>query len=290
MGKSFKQSLIEKIKEFQKNAVVLLNCSEILPSVNTPDSDFVIIGPSHPWGKLPQSIMHNQTDVFNEYNHLVEIGLSLLSNALPEANKQFQDQSKPILEFIEQTTYTWCESIPKATSALKDYINKQIEAINSIHGKIGTGKILIPDTNVFISNPKLHEYKMNYNSNILILPTILSELDELKILHGNENVRNKAETAVRNIKEYRRRGRLLDGVKITNKIFLYSIATEPKFDNMPTWLDPNNKDDRFLALCIEAASKFPDSELAILTLDVSLQNKADYALFPYQDPLVEKIL
>jgi len=190
---------------------------------------------------------------------------------------------------IEQSNMTWHKTIEEAIISFNKSLDNQIESINSVHGKIGKGRLFIPDTNVFISNPNPHDYEVNKKCSIILLPTVLGELDRLKVEHSNENVRNKAKTIIRNIKEYRRRGRLLDGVKITDKISAFTIATEPKFEDKPSWLDLKNKDDRFIASCFEVASKFPDSEISILTLDINMQNKADFAMFPYLDPKEESI-
>ena len=281
---TFKQSLIERFEQFSKSMISLLEKSSIGPSVNTEDSPVVLIGPHYPWRDLDQKAKRFQTEIYNEYQHLIEIGRTFLVNALPENRKQLEDDCKLILEMIEQKYLTWYKNIEDAKTSFGESLDAQVEALNSVHGKIGEGRLLIPDTNVFIKNPNLHKFKLPERSNILILPTILSELDRLKVEHNNENVRQKAQTAVRNIKEYRRRGKLLDGVKITDRLSAYTIAVEPRFEGKPSWLDPNNKDDRFIATCFEVAAKFPDSDVAILTLDINMQNKAEFALFPYLDP------
>lgn len=284
---TFKQSLIERLEEFRKRGASLLEKSGIISSINI-NSPVVFLGPSHPWEELDQDAKRLQTKLYNDNSHLLEIGKSLLAHALPEVNKKFDKKNKLILEMIEQKYMTWHETIESARSSFNESVDSQIEAINSIHGSIGKGKLLIPDTNVFISNPNLHEYKISEKANILILPTILGELDRLSVEHSNENVRVKAGTAIRNIKEWRRRGSLLDGVKITKNLTAHTIAVEPKFEDKPTWLDANNKDDRFIASCFEVVSKYPDSDVAILTLDINMQNKADFALFPYLDPVEEE--
>lgn len=263
--------------------ISFLEKSSIGPSVNK-DSYLAFLGPHYPWGDLDQEAKRLQTEIYNDYQHLIEIGRTFLANALPENRKQFEDECKPILEMTEQRYLTWYKNIADAKTSFGKSLDTQVEALNSVYGKIGEGSLLIPDTNVFIKNPNIHTYELPERSNILILPTILSELDRLKVEHNNENVRQKALTAVRNIKEYRRRGKLLDGVKINDRLTAYTIAVEPRFEDKPSWLDPNNKDDRFIATCFEAAAKFPDSEVVILTLDINMQNKAEFALFPYLDP------
>lgn len=284
MATSIKQSLNGHFEKFREKALSLLKNSIIEPSINDGDSLVVVIGPDHPWGKLDKDSKRLQTELYNEYNHLLEISKSILANTLPDIQSKFNDQSKTILEIIEQSSLTWHETIQQAISAFEKSLDEQLEALNSLNGKLDKEKILIPDTNVFISNPNLHKYRVTKRFNIIVLPSVLGELDKLKNEHRNENVRQKANTTIRNFKEYRRRGRLLEGVKITNKLTAYTIAVEPKFKQKPSWLDPNNLDDRFIASCFEIAAKYPNSDMAILTLDINMQNKADFALFPFIDP------
>jgi predicted ribonuclease YlaK len=283
MRASYKQSLIKRFKEFEDRAVSLLEKSSIGPSVNINSSVF-LLGAHYPWSGLSQATKLMQTDIYNEYRHLIDIGKTVLAKSLPENKKRYEQECRTILEMIEQTNLTWYKTIQEAMKALKESVNIQIEAMNSVHGRLGVGSLLIPDTNVFIKNPNIHEYRIIERCNIVILPSVLSELDKLKIEHSNANVRKKANIAIRNIKEYRRRGSLFGGVKITDNIAAFSIAAEPKFEGKPGWLDPNNQDDRFLASCFEVASNYPDSEIAIMTSDINMQNKAEFAFFDYLDP------
>lgn len=264
--------------------ISLLDVSSIGPSVNRENSVAIIIGPDHPWKEFDLEERRLQTETYNEYQHLIETCRIFLVNALPENREQFENECKPILEMIEQKYLTWHRNSEEAKISFIKSLETQVKALNSVYGRIGKGMLLIPDTNVFITNPNLHEYNVQARSSILILPTILSELDRLKVEHRNETVRQKAQSAVRNIKEYRRRGKLLDGVKITERLTVYTIAIEPRFEGKPSWLDPSNKDDRFIASCFEVVARYPDSAVAILTLDVNVQNKAEFALFPYLDP------
>jgi predicted ribonuclease YlaK len=113
---------------------------------------------------------------------------------------------------------------------------------------------------------------------LILTPTVLSELDEMKIVYRVEAVREKAEKIIRQIQEFRRRGSLVTGVPIVKgKSVLKALATEPIFSEAPAWLDRDNADDRLLASTVEILRKNPSSPVAIVTRDINLQNKADYA-------------
>lgn len=107
----------------------------------------------------------------------------------------------------------------------------------------------------------------------------------MKINHRNEDVRKKAETLINKIKEYRRRGRLNDGVDVVSgKIFLRSVALEPNMQETLPGLDPTNVDDRFLASVVELMQTNVRSSVMIVTRDINLQNKAEMARVPYCEP------
>jgi predicted ribonuclease YlaK len=50
------------------------------------------------------------------------------------------------------------------------------------------------------------------------------------------------------------------------------------------WLDAGNRDDRFIASVIEVMRAHPRSAVVIVTRDVNLQNKAEFASLPFVEP------
>ena len=62
--------------------------------------------------------------------------------------------------------------------------------------------MVIPDTNALLFNPDLQEWSFELvrQFTIVLLPTVLSELDKLKMDHRSESVRQKAEKLIRQIK------------------------------------------------------------------------------------------
>jgi len=117
------------------------------------------------------------------------------------------------------------------------------------------------------------------------LPAVLSELDELKINHRNEAVREKTKSLINKFKEYRRRGRLSDGVVLVNDVStIMSLAIEPDFNNTLPWLSPDNNDDRLLCAIVEVMRSHPRSLVIIITADINLQNKAEFARLPFVEP------
>jgi predicted ribonuclease YlaK len=146
---------------------------------------------------------------------------------------------------------------------------------------------LIPDTNALIYFPDISKWtfpEMNQFT-IALMPTVLEELDSLKINHNNSTVREKAEKIIRMIKGYRNRGSLTEGVNIVkNKIKLVAIPIEPNgIDTLP-WIDLRNNDDRFLCSTVDFIRSHICSPVIVVSRDINLQNKCEYALIPYKEP------
>jgi hypothetical protein len=288
---SYKGFFAERLERLRSGVITLLDSSKIGPSINDRSSGVIFIGASYPWGTLSPEAQVLQSTLYNEYKKLAEIGKSFLSDrALPQNKDRFIRECDPILELTKQEHCTWYKNIGEAKKALNESFNKQVEAVNSMHGKLGSGMVLIPDTNVIIRSPHFHMYKVKEKCTILMQPTVLAELDSLKVFHRNENVRKKVSAAIKELKYLRSKGQIADGVKVTENVTVCARAIEPRFDNKPSWLDPQNKDDRFLASCFEVSSEFPDSEISILTLDFNVQNKAEISLLPFIDPEEQGII
>jgi len=120
---------------------------------------------------------------------------------------------------------------------------------------------------------------------IALTPIIIEELDKLKVNHNNQKVKSKSKKIINKIKEYRRRGKLTDGVKIVNnKIELYAVAKEPNLEKSLSWLDKDNNDDIFIASTIEIIRENLNSVVILVTADLNLQNKCEFANIPFLEP------
>lgn len=119
---------------------------------------------------------------------------------------------------------------------------------------------------------------------LLFTPTVLGELDKLKIAPGEE-LRRKAERIVNQINEYGRRGAGRGEVTLRrDRSAVRMIAVEPDFSQTLPWLDPSIQDDRLIAATLEVIRQYPESPVTIVTRDGNLQNKARYAGIPCVEP------
>ncbi|MDB5978273.1 MAG: hypothetical protein JWR07_5033 [Nevskia sp.] len=112
----------------------------------------------------------------------------------------------------------------------------------------------------------------------LLLPTVLKELDGLKMLHRNPEVRDKAKRAITRIKGWRAQGPLLEGVIADKTIRIRAVHNEPDVSKSISWLDPKNEDDRIIASILQIQAARPTARVLLVTGDINLQNKADAAM------------
>ena len=62
------------------------------------------------------------------------------------------------------------------------------------------------------------------------------------------------------------------------------MAVEPRRDAALGWLSWDSADDRILAAMLELMRSSPGRAVALVTRDINLQNKAEFAHLPYLEP------
>jgi hypothetical protein len=230
-------------------------------------------------GKQLQSRMYEE---YERFEALVEI----LVRGQPErVGRELEAASRKVLRLIERgdvATASAADAIDEARLAL----HLQVQLVNSLHSA-HEGLVLVPDTNALYWNPALETWRAPDWSRfaIALTPTVLRELDTHKADDRNASRQQKAERLIRQIGEYRRRGRLVDGVPLVRDVStIFAIATEARMADSLTWLDPGNADDRFFASALEVMRSNVRAAVTIVTRDVNLQNKIEFARLLFLAP------
>ena len=146
---------------------------------------------------------------------------------------------------------------------------------------------LVPDTNVLLRNPAPEDLGAAVDATSYmahLLPTVLAELDELKDRGRTQDVRDKAEKAVRRLKGFRDRGHLAAGVKVAGNVYLRAEHREVDPPSVLSWLDPRVPDDRIIAGALHLQSNYHAGTVVLITADINLQNKADVVGPPFAKP------
>ncbi|GJQ29970.1 MAG: hypothetical protein HBSAPP03_18540 [Phycisphaerae bacterium] len=253
------------------------------------ESEYFIVISAHgnnEWHELSVEGRRVQAAVKADYDHYSALVLVLIRRLTTDTLQQYEAAESTLRAFIEQSHSTWCDTpaqaLAKAVETL-DSIQSLLERLHSAEGEA----IVVPDTNALLAAPYLDRWQFAGLDHItvVLVPTILAELDELKISHRNPDVRDKAKAVIGRIKEFLRRGDSHSGVPImTGKITLRTVATEPRMADSLPWFDAMNNDDRFLASVIEQMRLNVRSNVQIVTEDINLLNKATTARISVLEP------
>lgn len=283
------KSMREQVNSFADEisdllATLILKHSRI-SQWNYPGS-IVLTSTNFKWEPLSQEGIQLQSKAFEEYRHFCSLMRVMLAEQPDHTKRKFDKSEKIVTEIINQQK-TSSPNITEAYQHVRSELAKQVAFIDGLYDSSSGTYIIVPDTNALLYNPDLDKWTFDAfdRFTIVLTPTVLSELDHHKINHRNEDVRKKANSLIGRIKDYRRRGRLADGVPIkTGKITLMAVAKEPNFSNTLPWLDSSSTDDRYLASYLEIMRAFPSSITILVTRDINLQNKAELARVPFMEP------
>lgn len=266
----------------------LLFDHSIIYEWNIPDENIVVLSPSGNFAYRPLGTEGRrlQSRILRQYRQYFELLKVLLQGGAEDDRRLLEDTNVTLMHIIEQE-HTWSSTTVEEFTRVSQAFNMQSQLLDHLYSAKEGECLIVPDTNALIYNPALEAWTFEQPDSftIVLLPVVLQELDSLKSPSRNESVRKKAERLIRTVKEYRRRGSLLDGVTIRqNTITLRAIAGEPDPNSYLTWFDPARADDRLLASTISIMREHPRAQVLIVTRDINLQNKAEYACIPYIEP------
>lgn len=278
-------------QDFQRieiKVMELIEISTIKEFRNDPNSRVVFIAPPYYWGETDERQKLLQMQLVKDYSGWIEHFRLLFGKASQEINQQIDETQKFVTSWIEKEG-SW--DVPRNIQDAKALFTEKVKVFYELLNLLDTTDkheiILIPDTNSLIAAPDVSQYagvagQPKYT--VVIVPTVLAELDKLKVIHREQEFRDKVNSVIKRIKGLRTQGSLLTGVTVNKTITVKMIATEPNFDNTLKWLKSENADDRIIASVLEIQKENPSSIIVIATSDMNLQNKAEMANLPFVEP------
>jgi predicted ribonuclease YlaK len=185
----------------------------------------------------------------------------------------------------------WDHSIPSTVEQALQKLRSTFAELQAlldlaVHG--GGELLAVPDTGVLLRDPDPAAYATVIGTatyTVVLLPTVLSELDDLKDRGRTPEIRDAAESAVRRLKGFRDRGDLRTGVKVQGNVRLKAEHRECNPRDVLGWLDPTVPDDRILGAALDLQSRAPASSVVLVTTDFNLENKAAVAGLPFVEPV-----
>lgn len=246
----------------------------------------VVVGPTYRWCDLDLEGKRIQSKFFDDYDRFIELIRALLIGRPAEIRadlKASDGEIRKIIAQVEPTYYTKEE----AFAAVQRGLDNMMGAVDELYDDSEGLGVVVPDTNALLYNPDLEAWRFADlpKFTVTLVPEVLRELDSHKVNHKNPEIRERSESIIRRIGEYGRRGRLDQGVPLRKGVSqVRSVATEPRVNQALSWLDPASPDDRILASFIEIIRSHPRSVVVLVTRDMNLRNKADFARVPVEFP------
>jgi rRNA-processing protein FCF1 len=246
------------------------------------NSGVVFVAPKYFWGELVAGQESIQFKIKNKYDVISELLKIIFKNAPNGISDKVNENDENFRKWLEFDS-NW------ELSPSHDENKTKIKAVAGDIGKLidileveGTETVVIvPDTNSLLQSADPTSYTGFVNTphfTFLLLPTVLGELDSLKVLHRNQDVRDKAKKVIQRIKGWRNQGSLTEGVTVSKSIKVIAEHKEPDLKNSLSWLDPSNSDDRIIASVLSVKCSYPSAKVILITSDINLQNKADAAM------------
>jgi PIN domain len=257
-----------------------------LREINDSSGVVFITGTPYYWSSLPAEALAHQARALAEYRRFSDT-LSVLIREIPDDRlAKFRDDTALVIRFISRDAASY-ETPKHVLDEAVEALRRQVELIDGLYSA-SANTMLVPDTNALYWNTALDTWRLPWASGafvVVLLPTVLKEIDLHKTDERRSSRREKAERFARQVGEYRRRGPLLQGASLAAGIStVMAIPVEPKMSDSLPWLDPTNLDDRLLASVIEVMRLNPHASVIVVTRDVNFQNKLEFARVPFVSP------
>ena len=130
--------------------------------------------------------------------------------------------------------------------------------------------IVVIDTNVLLSDPNV--LFLYPDAEVIIPQVVLAELDKVKMVRTDREVRFRGREVSRILFELSKHGALTEGVELDNNSVIRVAQTESQ--DLPKNLSPRNADDRIIGCAILEKQGHPDTHVLLLTNDLNMLLKA----------------
>jgi rRNA-processing protein FCF1 len=286
--KSYVERLQEQLNDIEQKMLELLDASTISHSDKDPDSYIVDIALPHYWGETDEKQKRLQMEVLKLYKPWIEHVRLLFLGATDEIAEQINETDTFVTDWVQKESI-W--DVPESVEAAKAVFSRRIQSFVKLLQMLESPKprriIVVPDTNALISCSDFANYQRvagQPDFTLVIMPTVLSELDQLKITARDNGFREKVKSIITRIKGLRVQGSLIEGVIINKTVTVRMEAREPDFGHTLSWLDSGNNDDKVVASILELQRQEPSAVVILSTGDINLQNKAEMAHIPFVEP------
>jgi rRNA-processing protein FCF1 len=284
---SFRARLERELATIEASILDLWHMSLIEEFRNDPNSAVVFMGQPYYWKSLAVEHRASQAQLLARYQHWYELFRHCHSHHSSDVQSEIKETNDYVVSAIELNTGWQTErTVPQNQT----YLSKKLGMLRRLltqPDKDNHDLMVVPDTNALLRSAEPSQYGTILGATrfiFVIVPTVLSELDELKRGRRDQTLGHKAEKVINILKGFRAQGSVLEGVTVSKTITVKMIATEPRMAYLPSWLEPGHKDDRIIASVLEIQRANPSAIVVLSTGDINLQNKAEMAFLPWAEP------
>ena len=287
--RSFAVRLADDLEVIRVAFASVIQRSEIINTdLNRGSRDIVFIGfPTVGWAS-DEGLVGERTRLLVRVHEWADLFALLHRNALPVTQTRIDERLELVRNWLIRDGGDWSvpTTIQQALAKADETFAGLVELIElGTHGQRAT--LVVPDTNSLLRDPDVAAFRAQVGSDsyaVVMLTTVMSELDELNDRGRTQDVRDKAKAAVRRLKGLRDRGDVRVGVPVQGRTTLRMEHREVSPASVLDWLDPSVPDDRILGGALDLQARFPAATVLLITADLNLQNKAAAVGLPFADP------
>lgn len=254
--------------------------------INAGDPSVIVIGwnPLR-WAPLERSAQRYVGTAGKLVERWLEFGQLAVRQSASERGGSFTEHASLLERVVQQPDDD--DGAPAATiddikTHVSEALRAQLDVLEHLPSAQGDGELLlVPDTNALLYKPDIENWQVGGDAwTIVLVPQVVRELDAKKL---DPRLKDKAESVVKRLKEYGRRGNTFDGVPVAGKLRLREVAVDADMEHAASWLRAGHGDDELLASALELRWQDLTASVYLATRDRNMQNKARFSRFPYVD-------
>ncbi len=227
----FRVQLLAEIMEIESQIGKLQSRVSITEFRNDPDSAVVFIGPRHYWTQLPTSERDFQAQLLRRYRRWFELFSRCYAAHTSDLKRKIEELDKFVTEAIELSNgWNVAGSHEKNRRNLSEKLSLCRDLLDA-SGSTNLRLAVVADTNALLTSADPTSYRRIAGCDefeFVLVPTVLSELDQIKVGRRDRDLGQKAQKVIQRLKGYRVQGSVRNGVAVDRTINVRMIPTEPR--------------------------------------------------------------
>lgn len=276
--------IVDELDQIEVEYQALLSESSIRPT-NLPSN---YIGFAHwAWNPSSNALQARRMALLGRLLDFEPRFLLLFPHPTPEIQKRHEKAFEHLSRWLSRGKDD--NSLPGTIAAAQSKVKDSVAVLRSGADLLQPETFathVVVDTNVLLDDPDLAQFTNHLGGRYLVhlLPVVLRELDDHKRAGRNAELRESAKRADRRLKSLRNNGDITTAARVAGDVWAVFEHLEPRTDGLPSWLELDVPDDRFIASTLLLVSRHPSANTVAVTGDLNLQTKLAATGLPFLDP------